>query len=205
MSIFFEFIEDIKQYRKRSLVYLMITIVVSILISFVTWWFQQQTIHDLRLRLLTNQSNLQSQITQFEQSADTVPELQKATLQILNRIESKLSADVLSYKFESLDTKAIAALCELKDDFDFADLDLYYFQPFYSDLNLEPIFVVNNLDDLTRLDLNSCISKNKLFELVVDSDTVIWLPMCYLNKPIEGESNDCYQFIKESFLNQPLD
>ena len=118
MSMFFEFLEDVKQYRKRNLVYLMITIVVSIVISFVTWWFQQQTIHDLRLRLLTNQSNLQSQITQFEQSADTVPELQKATLQILDRIESKLSADVLSYKFESLDTKAIAALCELKDDFD---------------------------------------------------------------------------------------
>ncbi len=205
MSMFFEFLEDVKQYRKRNLVYLMITIVVSILISFVTWWFQQQTIHDLRLRLLTNQSNLQSQITQFEQSADTVPELQQATLQILDRIESKLSADVLSYKFENLDTKAIAALCELEEGVDFSDLDLYYFQPFYSELNLEPIFVVNNLDEVTRLDLDSCISKNQLFELVVDLDTVIWLPMCYLNKPIEGEANDCYEFIKESFLNQPLD
>ena len=103
MSFVIDFFRDLKDYRKRGLIYLLITIVVSVLISFITWWFQQQTINDLKFKLLTNQSNLQTQITSFEETTVSVPELQKITLQILDRIERRLVSNEFTYEFGEFD------------------------------------------------------------------------------------------------------
>jgi len=189
MSLFFEFIQDIKEYRKRNLVYLLITIVVSILISFVTWWFQQQTINDLRLKLLTNQTNLQSQISEFEETTLTVPELQKVTLKVLERIENKLVVSDFDYSYEKKGDNFLSEFCDDSS----LNSETFIFQPMYSDLNLEPIFVFQGQLDSN---LESCLLDKQMRIVNIDTDLNIGISNCYF---AETQTTDCLAFVREVF------
>lgn len=189
MSLFFEFIQDIKEYRKRNLVYLLITIIVSILISFVTWWFQQQTINDLRLKLLTNQTNLQSQISEFEETTLTVPELQKVTLKVLERIEDKLVVSDFDYSYEKMSDSFLAEFCDDSS----LNTETFVFQPMYSDLNLEPIFVFQGQ---VNTDLNACLNNKQVRLVNIDENLNIGISDCYFT---ENQSQDCLTFVKDVF------
>jgi len=189
MSLFFEFIQDIKEYRKRNLVYLLITIIVSILISFVTWWFQQQTINDLRLKLLTNQTNLQSQISEFEETTLTVPELQKVTLKVLERIEDKLVVSDFDYSYEKMSDSFLAEFCDDSS----LNTETFVFQPMYSDLNLEPIFVFQGQ---VNTDLNACLNNKQVRLVNIDQNLNIGISDCYFT---ENQSQDCLIFVKDVF------
>ena len=197
MSVVIDFFRDLKDYRKRGLIYLLITIVVSVLISFITWWFQQQTINDLKFKLLTNQSNLQTQITSFEETTVSVPELQKITLQILDRIERRLVSDEFTYEFGEFDY--FDSFCDIDDETVLDSLEIYYMQPFFKDYNLEPVLFVKSSE--IDQSVQSCLIVNDLNQLQIDSDLSLFLPSCYLPKANQDESV-CVQFVKEAFLSQ---
>jgi hypothetical protein len=189
MSLFFEFIDNLKQYRKRNLVYLLITIVVSVLISFITWWFQQQTINDLRFKLLTNQTNLQSQISEFEETTLTVPELQRVTLKVLERIENKLFISNFDYSYEKMSQSFLSEFCGV----DSLSSETYIFQPMYEDYSLEPIFVFHNGSSKYLAD---CLISKNIRTVEIDTDLKIGISECYFS---ESETKDCMQFVRDVF------
>ena len=198
MKILFDFFNELRTYKHRSFVYLLITIVVSVLISFITWWFQQQTIHDLRVKLLTNQTNLQSQISSVEKSSLSVPELQEITLNILERIESKIDANDISYDFDSFDFDSFLSNCEKSDVSELEFESANYFQPFYSDLNLEPILIINKLG--YDPELVACFNNNSLELITLNQGVSFLIPRCYL-EDLENPTNQCGLFVKKAFLS----
>ena len=189
MSLFFEFIDDLKQYRKRNLVYLLITIVVSVLISFITWWFQQRTINDLRFKLLTNQTNLQSQISEFEETTLTVPELQRVTLKVLERIENKLIVSNFDYSYEKMSQSFLSEFCGV----DSLNSETYIFQPMYENYSLEPIFIFHNGSSSY---LSNCLTTKNIRTVEIDTDLKIGISECYFS---ESETKDCMKFVRDVF------
>lgn len=189
MSLFFEFIDDLKQYRKRNLVYLLITIVVSVLISFVTWWFQQQTINDLRFKLLTNQTNLQSQISEFEETTLTVPELQRVTLKVLERIENKLIVSNFDYSYEKMSQSFLSEFCGAN----YLSTETYIFQPMYENYSLDPIFIFHNG---SNKDLSKCLISKNIRNVQIDKDLNIGISECYFS---DSKTKDCMKFVREVF------
>ncbi|MBT6143467.1 hypothetical protein HOH51_03055 [bacterium] len=202
-----DFFRDIKEYRRRGIVYLIITILVSVLIAFITWWGQQQTITDLRVRLLTNQTLLQSEISTFKEIAtESVPEMQAAMLQILDRIDKKLQANELKFSYDIVDYSKFRSLCRASN----LDLDpletqfsMFSFQPFYNDYNLEPILVFSGMDmqkDSNNPELAAlanCAEQNNLQVVNVNSNLSFWVPNCYLKAANDGEKNVCQLFLTE--------
>ncbi len=199
MGVVVDFFRDLKDYRKRGLIYLLITIVVSVVISFFTWWFQQQTIDDLKFKLLTNQSNLQTQITSFEETTVSVPELQKITLQILDRIERKLISDEFKYEFSEFEPFMLQALCGFDSKYSSvlqSEMNMYYLQPFFQEYNLEPVLFVDSV--LIRDEVMECFRENALNVIDIDSDIKMLVPSCYLPK-LSQEDSVCVQFVREAF------
>ena len=199
MGVVVDFFRDLKDYRKRGLIYLLITIVVSVVISFITWWFQQQTIDDLKFKLLTNQSNLQTQITSFEETTVSVPELQKITLQILDRIERKLISDEFKYEFAEFEPFMLQTLCGFDQKYSSllqSEMDMYYLQPFFGDYNLEPVLFLDSV--MMRDEVVECFEKNNLNVIDIDSEIKMVLPSCYLPR-LSKEDSVCLQFVREAF------
>jgi len=120
-------------------------------------------------------------------------------LQILDRIETRLEAENLSYNFGKVDNESILALCELSSDYDLQSMKVNYWQPFYADLSLEPVFVVFNY--LQTNELEQCLVKNNLSPVVVDKSMSLLIPDCYFDSTIDenGEKNQCYKFIDQAF------
>ena len=202
-----DFFRDIKEYRRRGIVYLIITILVSVLIAFITWWGQQQTITDLRVRLLTNQTLLQSEISTFKEIAtESVPEMQAAMLQILDRIDKKLQSKELKFSYDIVDYSKFRSLCRASNlDLDSLEtqFSMFSFQPFYNDYNLEPILVFAGMDmqessgTAEHAALADCAEQNNLQAVNVNSNLSFWVPNCYLNSANDGEKNVCQMFLTE--------